>query len=97
MTNRIPPEAFDFYVSLGPNRSHRAVAEHYSVGKRAITKVAVRENWAERLEKIENEARENSDKRLVESIEEVRTRHIKTIRAIHSRALSALKQFPLTS
>ena len=97
MTNKIPNDAFDFYVAQGPGRSHRAVAERYSVSKRAITKHAVREKWAERLDKIEAEAREKSDKRLAESIEETRSRHLKTLRAIHSRALSGLKQFPLTS
>jgi len=97
MTNRIPPDAFDWYVALGPGRSYRAVAERYGVSKRAVTKHAVKDKWAERLDKIEAEAREKSDKRLIESIEEMRSRHIKTLRAIHSRALSALKQYPLTS
>jgi hypothetical protein len=97
MTDRIPPDAFEFYVALGPARSHRAVAQHFSVSKRTITKVAVREKWAERLEAIESDARENSDKRLAESMEEMRVRHVKTVRAIHSRALTALQQFPLTS
>ncbi len=97
MTNRIPSDAFDYYVALGPGRSHRAVAEHFSISKRAVTKHAVKEQWAERLEKIESEARERSDKRLAETIEETRSRHLKTLRAIHNRALRGLQQFPLTS
>jgi len=97
MTQRIPPDSFDFYVALGPQRSYQAVAEHYGVSKRAVTKHASKEEWAERLEKIEAEAREKSDQRLVETIEETRSRHLKTLRVIHARALVALKQYPLTS
>ncbi len=37
VTTRIPPEAFDFYVGLGPERSYRQVAGRYGVSKRAIT------------------------------------------------------------
>lgn len=97
MPQKIPPEAFNYYVALGPDRSYRAVAEHFGVSKRGVTKRAAAENWAERLEKIEAEAREKSDKRLAETVEEMRTRHLKTLRAMSSRALSALKQYPLTS
>ena len=28
---KIPIEAFEYYVRIGPGRSHRAVAEHYGV------------------------------------------------------------------
>ncbi len=45
---RIPPEAFETYVRLGPGRSYRQVAEHYGVSKRAITSFAAREGWPER-------------------------------------------------
>ena len=61
MSGKIPSDAFEYYVSLGPGRSYRSVAEHYEVTKRAVTKHAAREGWAERLDKIEQEAREGSD------------------------------------
>ncbi len=97
MTGRIPEDAFDFYVGLGSERSYRAVADHYGVTKRAITKLAAREGWAERLANIEQTARELSDQRLAETLEEVRSRHLKTLRAMNARALAALQQYPLTS
>ena len=34
---KIPPDAFDFYFSLGPPRSYQAVADKYGVTKRAVT------------------------------------------------------------
>ena len=97
MSGRIGNDAFEFYVSLGPSRSYQAVADRYGVGKRAVTKRAAREEWTERLANIEREARERSDKRLVDTIDDMRGRHLTTLKAIHSRALTALKQYPLNS
>ena len=73
---RIPSDAFDFYVSLGHGRSYRQVSDHYCVSKRAVTKIAVREDWAVRLDHIERQARTASDKKLVESLDDMRTRHL---------------------
>jgi hypothetical protein len=62
-----------------------------------VTQCAKREGWAERLAKIEQEAREKMDKRLAETLEERRERHLVMIRAMQTRALSALQKYPLTS
>ena len=97
MSGRIGDDAFEYYVSLGPARSYSAVAAHYGVTKRAITKCAAREDWVDRLARIEKEARERSDKRLVDTLDDMRGRHLTTLRAMHARALTALKQFPLNS
>jgi hypothetical protein len=95
--NRIPPDAFEFYASLGQERSYRAVAKEYGVSKRAVTKKAAVEGWTDRLEAIEAKVREKSDEKLAETMEEMRSRHLKTLRAMSSRALSGLKEFPLSS
>ena len=97
VTTRIPPEAFDCYVGLGPARSYRQVADRYGVSKRAITKLAVREDWAARLQKIERQARERSDAKLTETVEEMRTRHLTLLKAMSSRVVTALREFPLNS
>jgi hypothetical protein len=97
VSRKIPDDAFDHYVALGKTRSYKAVAERYGVTKRAVTKCAEREKWAERLEKIEQESRERGDKKLIDQLDEIRERHLVTIRAMMGRALSALKQYPLTS
>ena len=56
MTRKIPEDAFELYVSLGPERSYAAVAEQYGVTKRAVVKRAKAEAWSERLAKIEDQA-----------------------------------------
>jgi hypothetical protein len=94
---KIPADAFDFYVSLDAERSYQAVAEKYGVSKRAVTECAKREKWPERLTKIEQEAREKMDKRLAESLEERRERHLTVIRAMLSRSVAALQKYPLNS
>jgi len=97
VNRKIPPDAFEFYHSLGTGRSYQAVADEYGVTKRAVTDFAKRETWSKRLEAIEREAREQSDKKIAETLEEIRSRHLKTLRAMNARALSALQQFPLNS
>ncbi len=97
MSGKISSDAFEYYVALGPGRSYRTVADRCGVTKRAVTKHAAREGWTSRLEKIEQEAREKSDGKLVEVLGEMHDRHLKTVRAMNARALTALKQYPLSS
>ncbi len=94
---KLPLEAFEYYVSLGAQRGYQAVADRYCVTKRAVVDHARSENWVERLESIEKEARQRSEQRLVETIEEQRTRHLKTLRALHGRAIEALRNHPIAS
>ena len=95
--SKIPPEAFDFYVSLGPSRSYQAVAAEYGVTKRAVVKFASREGWTDRLQSIQAESRAKGDQRIVESLEEMRERHLMTLKVMNARAVAALKQYPLSS
>ena len=95
MNGRIGEDAFEFYVSLGPARSHEAVAQRYDVSRRAVSKRATKDEWTPRLDKIEQEARALSDKRLAETLGDMRGRHLATLKAMHARALTALKQFPI--
>ena len=97
MSKRIPPEAFETYVSLGPGRSYRQVAEDHGVTKRAITSFARRENWSARLAKVESEARVETDKRAVDGLTEMNQRHTKIAKALQGKALEALKDMPLES
>lgn len=97
MKRKLPTDAFDYYVTLGSHRSYQAVADHFGVSKRTVIRCAARENWIDRLAKIEQESRERGDKRLAETLDEMRERHLRTLRAMNARALAALKQYPLTS
>ena len=97
MAKRLPPEAFTYYVGLGPERSYLAVAEHFGVSKQSVTRAAAREDWQPRLADIERRARESTDQKAAESLEAMNDRHLKTLRVIQSKALEALKSQSLTS
>lgn len=97
MTNRIPDDAFERYVAMGAQRSFKGLANQLGVTKRAVTKCAAREKWVERMTKIEAEARKRSDEKITETLEQMRDRHLLTLKAMHARALTALKQYPLTN
>jgi len=46
---KLPPEAFDYYVNLGIERTYQAVANYFGVAKRTVTLHAAKENWGDRL------------------------------------------------
>jgi len=97
MTRRIPPDAFDYYASLGSTRSYQTVADHYGVSKRAVTKCARRESWQERLARIESQVRDRSDRKIADAIEEMNDRHLRTAKLLQPKALEALRNQPITS
>jgi hypothetical protein len=92
---KIPLEAFEFYVALGPTRSYQKVADHYGVTKRAITRHATDERWADRLAEAEQKAREESQEKAVEVLAEMDDRHLKVAKALQGKALAALREMPL--
>lgn len=95
MAKKLPKEAFEHYVSLGPDRSYQAVADHYGITKRAVTNRAAKEGWQERVAEIETKARRNAEQRLVETLEDMNSRHVKSLRIVQARALEALRNMPL--
>ena len=97
MNRKIPPDAFSYYFSLGTGRSYQAVAEHYSVSKRAVSNMAERENWQSRLADLERKARDKADERVLETLDEMNGRHLKVLRFIQSKAIEALKAMPIES
>ncbi|MBI4584560.1 MAG: hypothetical protein HY717_11130 [Planctomycetes bacterium] len=92
---KIPPDAFTFYMSLGPGRSYAQVAEKFGVTKRAVVKVATHERWQEQATELERKAREKTNQKVGESLEEMNERHLKILRVIQTKALETLKQYPL--
>ena len=97
MNRKIPQDAFAYYWSLGPERSYQSVAEKYGVSKRAVTKVATKENWSQRLLEIEKKAHEKTDEKLAESLDQMNERHIRMCKMIQKKSLEALKSMPLTT
>jgi hypothetical protein len=94
---RIPTDAFEVYVRLGPERSYQAVADKLGVAKRSITRLATRGRWQERLVQIERDAHERTREKLTETMEAITTRHLKMTRAVQAKALAALQALPLDS
>jgi len=98
MSNRkIPHDAFDFYFSLGPGRSYGPVAERYGVTKRAVTKLAARERWQERLERVEAEARASSDKKKAETLGAEKDHHLRALRLVLGKGIEALGRMAIDS
>lgn len=98
MSNRkIPPDAFFYYVGLGPGRSYQAVADRYQVTKRAVVNLAVRERWQERVDELERQARQSANEKALETLEDMNERHLKMLKVVQSRALEALKNYSLDS
>ncbi len=95
MSRKIPDDAFERYVAMGAGRSHKALAEELGVTKRGVTKRAAAEKWTERLAKIEKDARDRSDQKMTETFEQMRERHLVTLKAMHTRALTGLMQYQI--
>jgi hypothetical protein len=95
VTRKIPPDAFEFYLSLGVERSYRAVAEKFGVSKQAVTKCAAREKWQHRLDEIDAKARAQSEKKATETMAAVRERHLAASRVILGKGLEALRNMSL--
>ena len=96
MANRkIPPDAFDFYFSIGPRRSYQAVAEKYGVTKRAVTSIAKRENWQRRMLEVEAQAQVKADQKKVETSEAAKERHLQALRLVLGKGIEALRQMQI--
>ena len=91
---RLPPEAFSFYVALGPERSYDAVARKYGVSKVTVVSRASKERWQERLREAEEEARKEANRKAVDTLHEVKTRQLQEARILEHRALEALRTLP---
>lgn len=94
---KIPRSAFEDYYALGKERSYETLARQYGCSKRAIVLRAKQENWQGRLQDREIRTREAISNRVEESIEALKARHLRMLKAIQGKALEALKALPLTS
>ena len=95
MQKKIPPDAFEYYFALGPGRSYRAVADHVGVSKTAVAKAAERENWQRRVAERDEQARQASEEKALETIEEKRKEHLKLLRVMRLKAIDVLQRMPL--
>jgi hypothetical protein len=95
MERKLPSDAFEYYLSLGLKRSYAMVAVHFGVSKVAVTNLATKEGWQARIRAHESQARATTDKKHVESLEEVRDRHLRAARLMQVKALEALRTMRL--
>jgi hypothetical protein len=94
---KIPAGAFEAYAALGPGRSHEKLAEMFGASKRAVTRRAVKERWAERLAEVEAKAAEEVGRRLLDDEVGMRLEHISAARALMKKAMAALEAMPIES
>lgn len=91
---KIPDDAFERYVALGPDRSYQLLADKLGVDKRSVTRLATKERWVERLAKVQEEARAATDRKLASDLSAVRERQLMETRALRGMALKAMKEMP---
>lgn len=84
-------DTFKYWVSLGDWRSFAKVASHFGVARRAIQKCSTRNGWAKRLAAIEEASKARADEILVETLAEVRARHLRMLKVVAMRGLQALQ------
>ena len=94
---RMPTDAFDRFLALGPTRSYARLAAALGCSKRSVTARATREGWQERLARIEEQGRRKTEDRAIEDMAATNERHLKTARAVLARGLEALRSVPLTN
>lgn len=97
MSAKLPETAFEAYVGMGDRRTYRAVAAHFGVSLRAVTKRAGRESWKKRLASIETRARAAMDSRLLGAEVARRERHFRELLKVQDRSLKAMHNFPIRS
>lgn len=97
MNRKLPEDAFDFYFSLGPGRSYEAVAKKFGVSKRTVTTLAAKEDWQSRLANVHQKARERSDAKAIETLEQMSERHIKALQFVFAKGIETLRSMPMES
>ena len=68
---------------------------HYGVSKRAVVNVATQERWQEQVAELERKARQATNEKALETLEEMNERHLKLLKVVQAKALEALRQYPL--
>jgi GMP synthase-like glutamine amidotransferase len=96
VTPRLPSGAFDYYVSLGIERSHQGVADQFGVVVEMVSQCALRDNWKVQLADRLQLERKMFKAEAAKELEAVHERHLKTLRAIQAQALKALRENPIS-
>jgi hypothetical protein len=93
--SKLPQDAFDYFFALGPSRSHAAVAKHFGVSRKTVARRADDDSWERRVLELERKAREASEKKALETIEQLNERHLKVLKVLQGKALEALRSLAM--
>jgi hypothetical protein len=97
MGKKLPNDAYAYYLSLGSTRTYRAVAEHFGVSVRAVSKRASTEEWQKRIKAADQEACEAVlEKTKAEAIERS-LRWLRKLDAEHRRSMEAIIDMEIQS
>jgi hypothetical protein len=72
-----------------------ALSHKYKCSERAVAKVAKKERWQSRLDELEARARAKSDQQILESLEQMNDRHIRTARMLQAKGIAALQSLEI--
>ena len=86
-------EAFEYYYSLGDNRTHTAVAEKFTVSRQSVVKWAKQFNWQLRVQQRDIENSKSIEKRTNNEVINAKADFRKTIFAIHQTLKKNLNEF----
>ena len=95
---RLPPgnAAFELWVSLGENRTLRAVAKHYDVDPAQVTRLAARQQWGLRLQQqVEPQVQAKAMETIVTTLAEFRVKQVQVGADLVRRGLDALERLEI--
>jgi ATPase subunit of ABC transporter with duplicated ATPase domains len=94
VSTKLPDDAFEQYLGMGPTRSYQELAKKLGVDKRTIVRRAAEGKWTERLARIQRQADDATDARLADEARAMRDRHLKEARFVQAQALKAMQTLP---
>lgn len=92
---RAPADAFALFVALGTARTFELVATSYGLTPEFVVEVANRELWLDRAAELERRAEELAGPAHTRSTREADARHRRILQAVATKAITALRDFPL--
>lgn len=97
-TRKLPAgaEPFEFFVSLGSERSFKKVADRWDVDAAQVTRRAQRERWLERLQQqVEPQVQAKAMEAIVTTLAEFRVKQVQVGAELVRRGLEALERLQI--
>ena len=85
-------EAFKLYLGMGMQRTHQKVADIMQCSRVRVSTIAMEDKWTDRIREIEAKAIERIAEEGVETVGEIKARHLKAVRKIQTQALEQLTE-----